>query len=82
MQSQTLTGRKNEPKERQRKNKLGSPLLQIPRKKNFLHVISASSTVRFTQFSSFYFVLQALFSNILVMPFERTALAHQFHVVQ
>jgi len=35
MHSRTLTGRKNEPKERQRKNKLGILLLQIPRKEKF-----------------------------------------------
>jgi len=41
-----------------------------------------SSAVRFTQYSSFYFVFQALFSNILVMPLERIALAIQIVVVQ
>lgn len=48
----------------------------------FPHVISASSTVRFTQYGSFYFVFQALFSTILVMPLERIAMSLQFDVVQ
>jgi hypothetical protein len=83
VQSQTLTGREYEPKERQRKNKLGHLLLHIPPpKKKIPPVLSVpSSTVRYTQYSSFYFFFQALFSNILVMPLARRALVLQCDVV-